>query len=82
METANLEQAQVSYNQGLAHLKSGNLDEVIECFREALLLNPNFAEVHNARFKSVQESRFTLLCSPYKSGYWNSALVISVATGA
>lgn len=26
METANLEQAQVSYNQGLAHLKSGNLD--------------------------------------------------------
>ena len=47
METANLEQAQVSYNQGLAHLKSGNLDAVIECFREALLLNPNFAEVHN-----------------------------------
>ncbi|MEH2230631.1 MAG: hypothetical protein V7K71_13450 [Nostoc sp.] len=31
METANLEQAQVSYNQGLAHLKSGNLDAVIEC---------------------------------------------------
>ncbi|MCC5604706.1 tetratricopeptide repeat protein [Nostoc favosum] len=47
METANLEQAQVSYNQGLAHLKSGNLDAVIKCFREALLLNPNFAEVHN-----------------------------------
>nr|ADO19195.1 tetratricopeptide TPR_2 repeat protein [Nostoc flagelliforme str. Sunitezuoqi] len=47
METVNLEQAQVSYNQGLAHLKSGNLDAVIECFREALLLNPNFAEVHN-----------------------------------
>ncbi|MCC5610036.1 tetratricopeptide repeat protein [Nostoc sp. CHAB 5834] len=31
----------------MAHLKSGNLDAVIECFGEALLLNPNFAEIHN-----------------------------------
>ncbi|WP_322696719.1 tetratricopeptide repeat protein [Nostoc sp. DedSLP03] len=31
----------------MAYIKSGNLDAVIECFREALLLNPNFAEVHN-----------------------------------
>ncbi|QFS51838.1 tetratricopeptide repeat protein [Nostoc sphaeroides] len=43
METANLELAQVCYNQGLAHLKSGNLDAVIECFREALLLNSHLA---------------------------------------
>ncbi|WP_292844013.1 tetratricopeptide repeat protein [Nostoc sp. NMS8] len=33
METANLKQAQVSYNRGLSHLKSGNLDAAIECFR-------------------------------------------------
>ncbi|BAZ71009.1 TPR repeat-containing protein (plasmid) [Fischerella sp. NIES-4106] len=47
MDTANLEQAQVYYNQGLEHLKSGNLDGVIECFEQALKFNPNFAEVHN-----------------------------------
>ncbi len=27
METANLEQAQVSYNRGLAHLKSSNKEK-------------------------------------------------------
>ncbi len=47
MNPGNIESAQIHYEQGLEYLKLGNLEGVLECFQQALILNPNFAEVHN-----------------------------------
>lgn len=58
--TVDIEQAQIHYEQGLEHLKLGNMEGVLESFRQALILQPDFAEVHNTiGMMQVQMEKYT-----------------------